>query len=75
MFVTGTPRFFFLQRLKTRMPSHSKDKSADKDKEKWSDKMKRVFKNGLAPVLDDGGHKIGGVPGRRSSTPKSSARL
>ena len=31
------------------------------DKEKFSDKMKRVFKNGLNPILDDGGHKLGGV--------------
>ena len=45
------------------MPSHKKKggDGGDGDKEKFSDKMKRVFKNGLNPVLDDGGHKIGGV--------------
>ena len=43
------------------MPSHKKKGGDGGDKEKFSDKMKRVFKNGLNPVLDDGGHKIGGV--------------
>ena len=43
------------------MPSHKEKGGDDSDKEKFSDKMKRVFKNGLNPVLDDGGHKIGGV--------------
>ena len=43
------------------MPSHRKKGGDDGDKEKASDKMKRVFKNGLNPILDDGGHKIGGV--------------
>ena len=33
----------------------------EEDKEKWSDKMKRVFKNGVAPFMDDGGHRIGGT--------------